>query len=840
MIFRLSNFKKYLKTRQKSYNYHFAYGIQILLANLLVTSVVLGIRELGLLESLELEAFDRMIRWQASSEIDPRLLVVEITEADIKKQQKWPLADRVIAEAIEQLQKYRPSVIGLDLYRDVSQPPGREELQKALEANHVITIEQLGVVPSPPEVPPERVGFNDFLSDRDNVIRRSLLYAESDSNKYYSFALRLSLKYLARQNLNSQLSVTSEFLKIGNTKFIPLEATSGGYQMPPTEAIGWQILLKYPVENIARTVTLDRVLEGKIDPALVKDKIVLIGTTAPSIKDLVPTPYSAAKTKEHLMPGVLVHAQIASQILSEVSKSQPQFWFWNQWGEGLWLWSWSLVGGILVWRLHHPLSVGLGLTISTGNLWCICWLAFTQAGWIPLIPPTLALFATTGSVLAYKVFYSRSHDILTGLPNRVLFTKQLKQENRRYIKDRSLMAVLFLDLDRFKTINETFGHQVGDRLLISATERLKACLPPGYKLARVGGDEFAILLQSLEDISEATTMAVKLQKELTQPFFLDALDIYTTVSIGIALDKTGKDLQAEDLLRDAHTAMYRAKALGKARYEIFASPMRERAIENFQLEVDLRQAIQDGEFQLYYQPIICLGTGKISGFESLVRWISPTRGFVSPGEFIPLAEETGLIIPLGQWILQEACRQTKIWHERFPQNPSLTISINISSRQFSQADLAEQIATILSLTDLDPNSVKLEITESMVMNDVKEALILLEKLKSLGLRLSMDDFGTGYSSLSYLHRFPMDTLKIDQSFVRQMEESTEDAEIVKTIVLLGHNLSMDIVAEGIETETQMQTLRSLNCEYGQGYFFSKPLPSDSATLLLSNFPQMLK
>jgi EAL domain-containing protein (putative c-di-GMP-specific phosphodiesterase class I) len=223
-----------------------------------------------------------------------------------------------------------------------------------------------------------------------------------------------------------------------------------------------------------------------------------------------------------------------------------------------------------------------------------------------------------------------------------------------------------------------------------------------------------------------------------------------------------------------------------------------------------------------------------------VRWISPTRGFVSPGEFIPLAEETGLIIPLGQWILQEACRQTKIWHERFPQHPSLTISINISSRQFSQADLAEQIAIILSQTDLDPNSVKLEITESMVMNDVKEALILLEKLKSLGLRLSMDDFGTGYSSLSYLHRFPMDTLKIDQSFVRQMEESTEDAEIVKTIVLLGHNLSMDIVAEGIETETQMQTLRSLNCEYGQGYFFSKPLPSDSATLLLSNFPQMLK
>lgn len=838
MSFLLSNLKKYLKTRLNSHNYYLAYGRQILLANLLVTSVVLGVRQLGFLESLELEAFDRMITWRAQNKIDPRILVVEITEADIKKQQKWPLVDRVIAETLEKLQKDRPLAIGLDLYRDLPQSPGHEALTKALQADNVIAIEQLGVVPPPPGIPQERVGFNDFVSDRDNVIRRSLLYAESGSKKYYSFALRLSLKYLAGRNLAFQ--VTPEALKIGNSTFIPLEANSGGYQMLDTEAIGWQLLLKYPAEQIAKKVTLSEVLEGKINPAWVKDKVILIGTTAPSIKDLVPTPYSAAKTKDHLMPGVLVHAQIVSQILSAVLDSQRQFWFWSQWEEGLWLWSWSLIGGIIVWRLHHPVSVGLAVAIATVGLGGICWLVFTQAGWIPLIPAIVALLATSGSVLAYKVFYSRSHDILTGLPNRVLFAKHLKQENHRYLAKKSLIAVLFLDLDRFKTINESFGHQVGDRLLLDASERLKGCLQPEYRLARVGGDEFAVLMQSLVDANEAIAMAVKLQQELTQPFFLDTLDIYTTVSIGIALDKTGQHLQAEDLLRDAHTAMYRAKALGKARYEVFASPMRERAIENFQLEVDLRQAIHDREFQLYYQPIICLQTGKISGFESLVRWISPTRGFVSPGEFIPLAEETGLIIPLGQWILQEACRQMKIWHDRFPQNPPLTISINISSRQFGQADLVEQIANILSETALESNSVKLEITESMVMNDVKEALSLLEKLKALGLRLSMDDFGTGYSSLSYLHRFPMDTLKVDQSFVRQMEASTEDAEIVKTIILLGHNLSMDVVAEGIETEAQRQMLKSLDCEYGQGYLFSKPLPSDSATLLLSNYPQMLK
>ncbi len=817
-----------------------SYTPSLLLSSFLVTGLLVGVRQTGGLQFLELLALDQIVRSQPQRDLDPRLLVVGITESDIQLQKQWPLSDQVVAQLLENLQQGQPRVIGLDLYRDVPHEPGRDRLLKALAAPNVVIISQLGSssdrVPAPPGIPPERIGFSDFVIDPDNVVRRNLMHVQSSSGeqKYYSFAIQISRHYLGQA---IPLSVQPQKLTIGAVPFARLQTNSGGYRLPPSEALGWQILLKYRSRMVARQVTLEQALAGQIDASWLQGKVVLIGVTALSEKDLFPNPYSAAQTKNSEMPGVVIHAQMVSQILSTVLQQQRLFWYLPEWGEWIWIWIWSLLGGILVWCCHRPWSLGLAVAIAVGGLWGVCFLAFSQSGWLPLIPPLVGLLATGASLLAYKVVYRTYHDPLTGLPNRRLFVQQLK---KTYVGQPSaqnaLSAVLFLDLDRFKLINDGLGHEAGDYLLFMAAQRLQKLLNSQALLARVGGDEFAIWLKAIADLREATDLADRIQENLTQPFVWQGQDIFTTVSIGITFNRSGKEIQAEELLRYADIAMYKAKELGKARHEVFAAGMDTLAVRRWQLESDLRSALKHQEFQLYYQPIICLKTGKISGFEALVRWQSPQRGFVSPGEFIPVAEETGLIVPLGQWIMREACRQMRAWQQKFPQNPPLIISVNLSSRQFCQPDLVKQIQEILQEVKLDRDSLKLEITESMMMNDVELAINLLQRLKALGLRLSIDDFGTGYSSLSYLHRFPVDTLKIDKSFVGRMDESKEDekyTQIVRTIIALGHNLSLNVIAEGIETESQMQVLKDLNCEYGQGYFFAKPLSSEAATHCLS-------
>lgn len=830
----------------------------VILASVLVTGLLLSIRQIGILQSIELAVFDQMVRLKPYQSPDPHLLVVGITESDLENQKEWPLSDQVLAKLLEKLQKYQPKVIGLDLYRDLPHPPGHEDLLKQLEADNVIVIKELGgsnkkkgVLP-PPSVPQPRVGFNDLVIDPDNIVRRNLLYAQSPSGskKVYSFALKVSLRYLSK--LNKTLEVHPNYLQIGETKFPRLQANSGGYQMDKSEMLGWQILLNYrPYEHLAEQVSLEQVLQGQLQPSQVKDRVVLIGVTAPSIKDMFPNPYSANQKEDFEMPGVILHAQMVSQILGTVLDNRTQFWFWDEGQEWLWIWGWSVLGGILVWRLNHPIFLGLAVAIAGGVLWVICFLVFTQGGWIPFFPPILGLIGTSVSVVAYKVFYRTYHDTLTGLPNRRLFIKQLKQANQQF--EDSWIVVLFLDLDRFKMINDGLGHTAGDYMLKTVAKRLKDKLDHQQKLARVGGDEFAIFFKSQGDQNTIINLAKQLQEELTRSFLWNGQEIFTTVSIGIAFDMTGQNFQAEDLLRNAHIAMYWAKELGSDRHKVFLPKMRTQAVNRLQLETQLRGAVnrlrlatdlkgtaKQQEFQLYYQPIISLKTLKIAGFEALVRWDSPYRGFVSPGDFIPIAEETDLIVDLGEWILAQACRQMRDWHEKFPQYPPLMISVNLSGRQFSQVNLVKQIKRILEDVDIERHTLKLEITESIMMEDVEEAIALLKRLKELGLKLSIDDFGTGYSSLSHLHRFPIDALKVDQSFVGRIDESQDNdkyTEIIRTIVMLGHNLQLDVVAEGIETEAQMKVLRSLNCEYGQGYFFSKPLPTDSATELLTKAPQ---
>ena len=437
-----------------------------------------------------------------------------------------------------------------------------------------------------------------------------------------------------------------------------------------------------------------------------------------------------------------------------------------------------------------------------------------------------------------QLLHDALHDALTQLPNRALFMDRLEQQLKRTkTQENCEFAVLFLDLDRFKVVNDSVGHLIGDKLLVEIARRLEQCINPTDTVARLGGDEFTILLENIQNIEEATLVAERIYNALVLPFHLDEYELFTTASIGIALSADGYE-KPEDILRDADLTMYSAKERGKARYEVFNPSMHKRAIERLQLETDLRRGLERQEFEVYYQPITSLVTGTLSGFEALARWKHPVKGLVSPTEFIPIAEETGLIVPLGHWLLKHACLQMRNWQIKYHLHPPLVVSVNLSGKQLREANLVEQIAEILQETGLNGQFLKLEITESILMDNLEAATSILLALREKKIKLSIDDFGTGYSSLSYLHRFPVDTLKIDRSFVEQMQSNQEgNSAIVKAIVTLAHVLNMDVIAEGIETNSQLAQLKLLKCEHGQGYYFSKPLTKEEAEELIASSPQ---
>jgi diguanylate cyclase (GGDEF)-like protein len=421
------------------------------------------------------------------------------------------------------------------------------------------------------------------------------------------------------------------------------------------------------------------------------------------------------------------------------------------------------------------------------------------------------------------------HDPLTGLPNRSLFADQLRlaiEDCKRHPENS--FAVLFLDLDRFKNTNDSLGHSKGDQLLIDIAGRLRTCVGPAATVARFGGDEFAILMDRLKNPGDAIRLAEKIQQALAEPFGSGRSGGVTTASIGIAFSGVGYE-SPEDILRDADTAMYRAKDAGKARYEVFDTEMHDRAVVLLRMENDLRRAIEQQEFCVYYQPIVSLETGKLAGFEALVRWQHPERGIVSPEEFIPMAEETGMIVPIGQWVLDQSCILMSRWHQQSPLNRKLVLSVNISGRQLKQPDLIDQVQQAIRNSGLKPCSLKLEITESVLMENAEGAAATLNKLRDLGYHLCIDDFGTGYSSLSYLHNFPVDTLKIDRSFVERIGIDDGKAEITQTIVQLAHHLGMEVVAEGVEETEQMDHLTAMGCQFGQGFLFSRPMDEEAAT-----------
>lgn len=445
-----------------------------------------------------------------------------------------------------------------------------------------------------------------------------------------------------------------------------------------------------------------------------------------------------------------------------------------------------------------------------------------------------------------RLRHNAFHDPLTGLPNRALFMDRLARLiERSKTRSGSVFAVLFLDLDRFKVINDSLGHTIGDQLLMAISRRLEACLRAGdtvarfgkqKTIARLGGDEFTILLEDLHSEEEAAQIARRIHQELAAPFKLSGREVFTNASVGIAISSGSYD-RAEDLLRDADTAMYQAKALGKGRHAIFEPGMREKAVAAMQIENALRGAVEREEFRIHYQPIIDLASGRVSAVEALVRWQHPEQGLVSPAEFLSLADDTGLILPIELMVLREASTQTRAWQEKFPRVPPIAANVNFSGRQFSQPDLVERIDRVLAKSGLDPRQLVIEITESSIIQNSDSAALILAELRRRGIRCYLDDFGTGYSSLSYLHRLPLDGIKIDHSFIAQMDGDTQHAEIVETIITLAHRLNIDVTAEGIETGAQLERLRSYGCGHAQGDLICKASDAEAVERFLASDPK---
>ena len=419
------------------------------------------------------------------------------------------------------------------------------------------------------------------------------------------------------------------------------------------------------------------------------------------------------------------------------------------------------------------------------------------------------------------------HDALTDLPNRNLFMETLKFALEKTKQKRDFkFAVLFLDINRFKTINDSLGHSMGDRLILHVAKRLATSVREKDLVARFSGDEFAFILNKISDVGDAIKFAERIKEKISAPFTLSGRQVFTSFSIGIAMGNSEYNA-AEDVLRDADIAMYHAKESDKD-WVVFDQKMHTRALTLLQLETDLRSALERNELCMYYQPIVGLDSMKLRGFESLVRWNHPQRGLIPPSEFVPVSEETGLIVPMTLWILRNSCQQMVEWQRKYPDNADMVVSVNLSGKHFAQKNLVEQIKLILDETQINPACLKLELTESAVMENAERVISMLHQIRELGVHLSIDDFGTGYSSLSYLHRFPINTLKVDRSFVSTMEDGSENGEIVNTIISLAKTLDLNVVAEGIETIHQLHQLRVLGCEYGQGYLFSRPVPVEEA------------
>ncbi len=824
--------------------------------------LIFGLRWLGWLQPSEWAAFDLFIQLRPTEPVDERIIVVGVQESDIRYLGKWPASDHVLAKILRKIRDQKPKVIGLDIYRDIPVGDGYAELEQIFKTTpNLIGIEKsIGDRLSPAINPPPvlkalgQVAANDIIIDPDGRLRRTLLYPMPDGNEGLpSLGLAIALRYLKEQGIEPSPS-ESKYLQIGKTIFSPLESTDGGYIH--VDAGGYQVLMNYHGSyQKFRHISLEDILENRIDPQLMRDRIVLIGPQASSLNDVFYTPYSSNFiTSPAQISGVEFQANIVKLILGAVLDNRPLFRVWSDIWEELWIAAWAIAGAAVIWIFSTRRLIFLtGAVIScTGLLTGGSYLLFLTGWWIPVAP---ALLAYIGSMLVMQSYmyisrlrelnsalfdsvellaHDASHDALTGLPNRNLFMDRVEHAIK-YSKRHSnyLFAIFFIDLDRFKMINDSLGHSVGDMFLQAIAELLQGCLRSIDTVARLGGDEFTILVDDIQNVAEALVVADRILNKFLSPVIIKGEAVFPSASIGIVISKADYD-NCADLLRDADIAMYRAKSLGKGRYTLFDQEMYEQTLRLTQLESELHYALEHQEFELYYQPIVSLITDELSGFEALIRWRNPKRGLISPIEFIPLAEDTGLIIAVGDWVLKEACQQLKTWLHKFPEAANLKMSINLAIHQIREPDLLDKLDVILAETGIDGGSIRLEITESTLMDQGEQTINKLAQLRARNIQLSIDDFGQGYSSLSYLHRFPINILKIDRAFVDQMTDGSENIEIVRTIVMLAHTLNMSVVAEGVETEQQVEILKKLGCEFGQGYLFSRPLPAIAAEQAIAN------
>ncbi len=745
-----------------------------------------------------------------------------------------PLDDATLAQLIARIRSQAPSAVGVDLYRNIEYPPGADRLAEQWRAPEVVGIRYVGMdpaigqVPAPAALPRARVSFSDLVIDPDGIVRRALLYVGGDPG-FYSFALRSVQIGLAPEH--NDFRVADEALYFGQQAIPRLRDFSGGYAQ--ADDAGYQTVLRYwSRRQPAEIVPVSDVLDGRVGHDQIQGRIVLIGQTDASLTDEFYSPYSTGLEDEHFtMSGVVVHAQIISQLLDIAEGRSAQYRFLSRFGEIAWMAMWALLAAWMTWSTRHPVLTLVSVPVVPLLIAVVGWFAVSSLFWPPLIAPGLAALLASVIVGVEKTLRRTTHDEVTGLPGREVFLNRVRAALTP-AGGASQIAIAFMDVDRFQVINKAMGHAAGDQVLALLSRRLCSWLGDVRDLARIGGDQFAVLFRNL-DASAVEGRVRDMRRMLSEPLQLDSRRLSIAVSVGVAYADRNQPQAPEALLRDAHTAMYRAKARKEVQLETYSADMGDQALVRLDLESELLDAMRDREFFLVYQPIIRLETGALTGFEALLRWQSRGRGLVGPADFIPILEETGMIVPLGQWILEAACRQVAEWRGHALQR-DLKVHVNLSGRQINEPGLVDTVRQGLLSTGLEPGALKLEFTESMIMRDVESTHELMTSLKRLGVGLSIDDFGTGYSSLSYLHRFPVDTLKIDQTFVRNLTESDEDRNIVHTIIALGHRLGMTLVAEGIETEAQAERLRQAGCQYAQGFLYSRPLSAEQAAEMMSS------
>jgi diguanylate cyclase (GGDEF)-like protein len=796
------------------------------LPTIFATIIIIPMVYLGFLQTIEFWAYNSFTNWRGDRPWDDRVIVITIDDQSLSKIGRFPWSRDLYVQLIQKLEKTEASIIGFDiLWSEAS--PADPQLAAAIARYQKVVLamawDKSGQALLPIAVINNAsVALGHILKreDADRVVRQVDLQIQNIP----TFAVAILQAYDLTTASNTLLPDLNQALTVNWTK---------------------------RVKDIPK-ISFSDVIDDKIPASTFRNKIILVGVTATGIDDLV-TPLD----RNPPASGVYLHAMVLQNLLQKNSFTVIK---------PIDIWSFALLGSLFIGLIlpRQNLWTGSISAFFLSGLWLvIAFIAFRANYLIEIAVPVL-MFLLTGFAIALQerwqmqrsmkiansqLKYESTHDQLTGLYNRALIESRL--QNLLHPQDDvssqsgdypSLLAIFWINLDRFKTINDTFGHPVGNLLLVAVSQCLCNSIPPNASIARFGGAEFVILLENLADQQEAIAIADRIQITLQDPFTINDHEIAIEANIGIKFHQINglenldppEMISPEILLRDADTAMFYAKKLGNSCNKIFDISMRELALRRLKLEKDLRKAValcqdisnqDDQEFLIYYQPILSLCDMEIVGLEALIRWKHPERGLISPIQFIPLAEETGLIIPIGDWIMRNACLQVKSWQQRFPKAKDITVSVNLSPKQLAQDNVLEKCLSILEQTQLSSEYLKIELTESSIMENPAFAISVLNQMRQAGIKIYIDDFGTGYSSLAYLHEFPFDGLKIDRSFVNNIHKNSSGMEILQAIIALAHSVKAHIVAEGIENLAQLNYLQDLLSEEGdgQGFFLFRPL-----------------